>query len=224
MNYQAVLFDLDGTLLDTLDDIAEATNRALRGLGFPEHRAESYKLMVGDGVENLVRRVLPEGHRDAATVAACAERMRGEYARHWAVKTHPYEGIVELLDALAVRGIAMAVLSNKPEDFTRLCVEKLLPAGRFAAILGARPSLPKKPDPAGALQIAGQLGLAPAAFIYLGDTNTDMRTAVAAGMSPIGALWGFRAAEELSAAGAKALLARPADLLGLLDGGIPGRI
>ena len=151
MNYKAVLFDLDGTLLDTLDDIADATNLALRGLGFPEHRSESYKLMVGDGVENLVRRVLPEGRRDAATVAACAERMQGEYARHWAVKTRPYDGIVELLDALAARGIVMAVLSNKPENFTRLCVEKLLPAGRFAVVIGSRPSLPKKPDPTGAL-------------------------------------------------------------------------
>jgi phosphoglycolate phosphatase len=219
MNCKAVLFDLDGTLLDTLTDLADATNHALRSLGFPEHPRESFKRFVGDGVENLIERVLPAGRRDAATMAACGGLMRREYGKRWAATTRPYEGIPELLDALTRRGIRMAVLSNKPDEFTRLCVAELLPKWQFAAVLGAGAALPKKPDPAGAREIARRLAVAPAEVLYLGDTNTDMRTALAAGMFPVGALWGFRTADELTASGAQALVERPLDLLPMIDGG-----
>jgi len=216
MPYDAVLFDLDGTLLDTLADLADSGNWALGQLGFAEHPTESYKYFVGDGVENLARRALPAGRSDAATVARCAELVREAYARRWAEKTRPYRGIPELLDALVMRGMPMAVLSNKPDDFTRLCVERLLPRWRFAEIVGARASLARKPDPAGALLIAERLGVAPAEVLYLGDTNTDMQTAVAAGMFPVGALWGFRTADELTASGAQRLVGSPRELVELL--------
>jgi phosphoglycolate phosphatase len=213
MTFKAILFDLDGTLLDTLDDLADSTNLALREQGFAEHPVEAYKYFIGNGVENLVRRALPEEHRDAATYARCVARMRQEYAERWAAKTRPYAGIPELLDALAARGVPMGVFSNKPDEFTRLCVSRLLPRWPFQAVLGATARLPKKPDPAGALEIAARLQVPPAEFVYLGDTNTDMQTAIAAGMYPVGALWGFRTAEELTTSGARVLLDRPLELL-----------
>ena len=216
MQHHAVLFDLDGTLLDTLADLADSGNWALGRLGFAEHPTAAYKYFVGDGVENLVRRAVPAGRNDAATVARGAALVREAYGQRWAEKTRPYRGVPELLDALVSRRMPMAVLSNKPDDFTHLCVEKLLPRWSFAAIVGARASLARKPDPAGALMIAERLGLAPAEILYLGVTNTDMQTAVAAGMFPVGALWGFRTAEELRASGAQRLILRPAELLELL--------
>ncbi len=217
MRYHAVLFDLDGTLLDTLEDLADSTNAALRAQGFPEHPLAAYRYFIGDGVENLVRRALPPERLDAASVARLAEAMRGEYFVRWAVKTRPFPAIPELLDALTARGLPMAVLSNKPDNFTRLCVLRLLPRWRFEVVLGADAGMPKKPDPAAARQIAPRLHLPPAQIIYLGDTNTDMQTAVAAGMYPVGALWGFRTASELTASGAQLLLEKPTDLLALVQ-------
>jgi phosphoglycolate phosphatase len=217
MSYRAVLFDLDGTLLDTLDDLADSTNAALRSLGFPEHPRPAYQYFVGDGMENLVRRALPAERVDAALAARAAALVQREYAQRWAVKSRPYAGIPELLDALVARGTAMAVLSNKPEEFTQLCVARLLPQWSFPVVVGARAGLPRKPDPTGAREVVDRLGVAPAEVLYLGDTNTDMQTALAAGLFPVGALWGFRTADELLAAGARVLLKYPQDLLGLLD-------
>jgi phosphoglycolate phosphatase len=218
MSYKAVLFDLDGTLLDTLTDLADATNHALRSLGFPEHPRESFRYFVGDGVETLIQRVLPGNRCDAATMAECASLMRREYGQGWAATTRPYNGIPELLDSLTSRGIPMAILSNKPDEFTRLCVSQFLPGWQFAAVLGAGTLFSRKPDPAGAREIARRLGVAPGEVVYLGDTNTDMQTAVAVGMFPVGALWGFRTADELTASGAQALAERPLDLLLIIDG------
>ena len=211
-----MLFDLDGTLLDTLEDLADSMNAALRQLGFPPHPLEPYKYFVGDGVVNLVARALPEGHRDETTVARAVEMMRSIYGEHWADKTRPYPGVPELLDALVERGVKMAVLSNKPNDSTQLCVAKLLPNWRFDAVIGQSKTIPPKPDPSGVREIVARLGVPVEQFLYLGDTNTDMQTANAAGMFPVGALWGFRPAEELREAGARVLIERPGDLLGLL--------
>lgn len=213
MPYKAVLFDLDGTLLDTLEDLADATNAALAKLGLPGHPLEAYKQFVGDGLENLVRRAMPQGRLDEMLLARGIELARHEYAGRWAEKSRPYAGIPDLLDGLGRRGLPMAVLSNKPDEFTRLCVTRLLAGWHFAAVQGARPDLPRKPDPHGALAIAAYMGIVPGEILYLGDTNTDMQTAVAAGMFPVGALWGFRTAGELLAAGAAALARTPTDVL-----------
>ena len=132
----------------------------------------------------------------------------------WAVKTRPYPGVPDLLTGLSRRALPMAVLSNKPDEFTQLCVTRLLRGWHFQAVQGATPELPRKPDPRGALAIAARMGVAPGEILYLGDTNTDMQTAVAAGMFPVGALWGFRTAEELLAAGAAALAKTPTEVLG----------
>jgi len=213
---RAVMFDLDGTLLDTIEDLADSMNAVLAGLGVPGHRVDAYKRFVGDGVEMLVRRALPADRADDETIAACATRMKEEYRERWHVKTRPYPGVPETLDGLAEKRVAATVLSNKPEDFTVKCVERFLPGWSFAVVRGAREGVPRKPDPAAAVEIAAGLLIPPAEILYVGDTDTDMRTAVAAGMRPVGALWGFRDADELRASGAATLISSPPDLLELL--------
>jgi phosphoglycolate phosphatase len=216
MSFRAVLFDLDGTLLDTVADLADAANTALGKMGCPGHSIATYRRAIGDGMEMLARRILPPERCDAAAVARCVMLAKQEYSRCWSRKTRPFAGVAAVLDTLAARGLPMAVLSNKPDEFTQLCVGRLLGRWQFVAVLGQGPSVPTKPDPAGARQIAARLAQSPAEMVYLGDTDTDMRTAVAAGMFPAGALWGYRDREELLAHGAKALLQQPPDLLGLL--------
>jgi phosphoglycolate phosphatase len=214
MKFQAVLFDVDGTLLDTLEDLADSMNGVLRAEGFPVHDLEAYKYHVGEGMANLVRRTLPRDYRnDEAVVSRCLASMVEEYGRRWKEKTRPYEGIPELLDALVRLGIKMAILSNKPDSFTRLAVSQLLPAWRFEEVRGERPPTPRKPDPTAALEIAGNLEIHPGQILYLGDTGTDMETAGRAGMYAVGALWGFRQAQELTVAGARTLIGRPLDLM-----------
>jgi phosphoglycolate phosphatase len=219
MAYKGVIFDLDGTLLNTLQDLTDSVNAALTRAGLPLHSADEYKYFVGDGVEELARRVLPEVMRNGEAIAGLVADIRQEYSRRWADTTRPYEGIPELLDALRTRGIKMSVLSNKPEDSTRATVSRLLDRWQsdFDMVIGVSPSVPRKPDPTAALNMAKQMGIPPQQMIYVGDTDTDMKTAVAAGMYPVGALWGYRTAEELKANGARILLRRPAELLTILD-------
>ena len=216
MRYKAILFDLDGTLLDTLEDLAAAANRALDTLGLPAHPTDAYRVFVGDGLRTLAERILPGEQRSAARVDALVAAFEREYSRTWNERTAPYAGVPEMLDRLTTGGYRLSVLSNKPDAFTRLCVEQLLPHWTFAPLYGQRPGVPKKPDPAAALAIAAELGLAPAEVLYLGDTATDMHTARAAGMEAVGVLWGFRSADELRAAGARHLLAHPGELAPLL--------
>ena len=216
MKHRAVVFDLDGTLLDTLRDLAESVNSVLSRSGFPEHSLEAYRLFVGDGVEELARRVLPEGHRDEATITRILAGVREEYRQRWPNHTRPYEGIPELLDALTARRIKKAIVTNKPDDSTRTMVARLLPRWEFDVIVGATAGLPRKPDPKGAIEAARRLRLSPGAILYVGDSDIDMKTANAAGMYAVGVLWGFRPADELIRNGAKVLISKPLELLELL--------
>jgi phosphoglycolate phosphatase len=217
-NVRSVLFDLDGTLLDTLEDIARSANEVLEGQDLPLHPTGAYRRFIGDGVANLFRRALPAGIEDAGLVERCVEDFREAYGRGWNVATRPYPGIPELLDGLVARGLGMAVLSNKPDPFTRRCVEEYLARWPFRAVLGDRAGVLRKPDPGGALDVADRLGVAPGQVAYLGDSSVDMTTACRASMIPVGAAWGFRSEDELRAGGAAAVIAHPLELLALLDG------
>ncbi len=216
MKYTAVLFDLDGTLLNTLADLANAVNFGLRTLSFPEHPAEVIRTFIGEGREVLAALSLPEKNRDPQTVDRLCDLINRDYAAHWMVHTRPYPGVAEMLDGLTQKGLCLTILSNKPQEFTESNVKGLLDRWSFAVVAGAVEGVPKKPDPTPALKIAARLAIAPADFLYLGDSGIDMQTAVAAGMYPVGALWGFRDAAELTQCGAKTLLAQPLDLLTLV--------
>lgn len=216
MDIKAVIFDLDGTLLDTLDDIADSANRVLRAAGLPEHPVDRYRYFVGEGLLRLVERILPADRRSKDQVSSLVMAFREDYSRSWKVKTRLYEGIGELLDGLQQRGKKLGVFSNKPHEFTVICVREFLAAWTFAAVLGQQEGRPRKPDPAGALEAARMLGVKPGEVLYLGDTATDMQTATAAGMLPVGALWGFRTAGELRSSGARHLAASPTEVLDLV--------
>jgi phosphoglycolate phosphatase len=217
MPYEAVLFDLDGTLLDTLEDLADSANAALAARGLPTHPPDAYRFFVGDGMRNLVRRTLPaEVAADEAFVDTVLGEMKDAYADRWDARTQPYHGVPELLDALAERDVKTCIVSNKPHDFTLLCVQRLLPRWTFDAVQGVADDVPPKPDTTGTLRSARALGVRPERFLYLGDTNTDMKTANAAGMFAVGAAWGFRPVEELRDNGARAIAEQPTDLLNML--------
>jgi phosphoglycolate phosphatase len=222
MPFRAIIFDLDGTLLDTLADIAHAANAALALEGFPTHPEGDYRRFIGDGVAMLFARALPQDRVDVVMVGRCVAHFDATYGESWNVRTRPFEGIPELLDALTERKVALAVLSNKPHDFTRLYGEHYLARWPFRAIYGQREGVARKPDPAGALEIARKLAIEPGEILYVGDTGVDMQTARSAGMFPVGVTWGFRPEEELQSAGARAIIHHPSELLGLLDGGQPG--
>ena len=211
---RAVLFDLDGTLADSLADLANATNWALAQLGCPAHPAESYRHFVGDGARELCARALPRDRQDL--LDDTLRLMRECYDAHCFDLTKLYAGIPELISTLAERHLSLAVLSNKPDDFTKRMIAHYFDPPPFAVVRGQLPNVPLKPDPTAALQIAQELGVPPAQWLYLGDTNTDMHTARAAGMHAVGVLWGFRDQEELVASGAEHIVARPEQVLALL--------
>jgi phosphoglycolate phosphatase len=217
MPFRAIIFDLDGTLLDTLDDIANAAKRVLAARGFPTHPNVQYRTWIGEGVLKLILRALPEGHQDEATVQACAGAYVQEYERNWNTQTKPYAGVPELLDALVARGLKLAVLSNKPDPFTQRCVDELLARWTFDVVLGAGDKFPRKPDPTGATEIARSLGMLAAECLYVGDSGVDSQTARAARMCAVGALWGFRDRAELLNAGAQFLINHPTEVLDVLD-------
>jgi phosphoglycolate phosphatase len=215
--FKAVLFDLDGTLLYTLTDVANAMNEALVHFGFQPHPIESYKYFIGDSVEVEAYRALPESARDDKTIKTVAEFSERIYDKCWDQTTKPYPSISELLSTLQQRGLSLVILSNKAHRFTKVIVEKLLPQWRFKIVQGALPDVPLKPDPTLALQIAKRLRIQPEQFLYLGDTSTDMQTAVSAGMFPVGCLWGYRTADELLESGAKILVSSPAEVLDIIN-------
>lgn len=213
MKFKAVIWDLDGTLLDSLEDIGDSMNRVLKRKELPEHEMDAYRVFIGDGIETLVLRAVPETHREEKTLAPLIAAMRETYLQHLLDKTGPYPGIPEVLASLTKRGLKQAVLSNKPDLPTQRIIAECFPGNTFQLVTGAFPDIPKKPDPTAALAIAETFGTPPAAFIYFGDTPTDMATAISAGMFPVGVLWGFRGAAELLDAGAKILVKTPRDLL-----------
>ncbi len=217
MPYRGVVFDLDGTLLDTLEDIAHAANDALAELGFPVYPVDDYRYFVGDGMRTLMERIIPRRFaQDEPMIGRFLNAYIAHYERQWDQRSRPYPGMVELLDALTARGLRKAILSNKPHAFTVKCAEKLLAGWAFDPIMGQKDEIPKKPDPTGARMIQAEWGLPGDEILYLGDTGTDMRTAKGAGFFAVGVTWGFRPEEELREAGADFIAHHPLDVLALL--------
>lgn len=217
MGFSGIIFDLDGTLLNTLDDIANSVNTVLIKHGFPAHSLEEYKYFIGHGIEELLIRALPSRDVDKETVKGYLSEVKEEYDKRWNEFTRPYDGINKLIDKLHSMGINMSILSNKPDAFTKISVEKYFGLERFNYVFGEREGIPKKPNPSSAMEIARLSEILPSNFLYLGDTDIDMKTASSAGMYAVGALWGFRKADELLNSGAKAIIKNPMDLIDLIN-------
>jgi len=210
---RAIIFDLDGTLLDTLEDIADTTNTILARRHFPTHDLDDYRRYVGDGVTLLIERALPEGKRTATTINECVQAFRDEYSLNWNNKTKPYPGIYDMLNALTAKQLKLAVLSNKPDDFTKRCVPEYFSQWPFDMVKGLNDGTPPKPDPTGARQIASHLRIKPSDILFLGDSGADMKTAIGAEMVPIAALWGFKPRGELEYNGVQGFIEHPKELL-----------
>ncbi|NTU45295.1 MAG: HAD-IA family hydrolase [Chlorobiaceae bacterium] len=215
--FKAVIFDLDGTLLDTLADLLTTLNSVLARHNYPTHSIDACKYLVGHGMRELVRKALPEGEGTPETIDRLLPEFMDEYSLNWNRQTRPYHGITEMLDTLALRGIKTAILSNKADQFTRLCADILLKEWKFDVVMGQRNGIPSKPDPASALLVAAELGAEPSEVLYVGDSGIDMQTATSAGFYPLGVLWGFRPESELLEFGAKSLAAHPDDIITLIE-------
>jgi phosphoglycolate phosphatase len=216
MKYRCVIFDLDGTLVDTLGDITASMNRALKEQGFPPLPPESYKKIVGWGIGRLAFNALPEKDRNEETAALIAEEARKFYLANPLEHSRPYPGMADLASELRRRKIRTAVLSNKPDPVSQLVVEGSFSQDAFDLVQGEVPGLPRKPDPAGAWEILVQLDCTPRETILMGDSEIDMETAINIGCFPLGVSWGFRPRETLEKAGAARIIGKPEELLEML--------
>lgn len=195
-----VIFDLDGTLLDTREDIANACNYALRMCGCPERKLEEYNMLVGRGIYNLFRGALPEDVRSEDMVMKMKSHFVPYYNEHIDDCTRPYPGIIDMLDSLAAQGVSFAIASNKYQEGTEALVSKYFSNYSFAIILGQREGMPIKPDPKIIYEaIASVPGTSAEETVYCGDSDVDMQTGINAGVRTLGVTWGFRTREELSA-------------------------
>jgi phosphoglycolate phosphatase len=217
---QGIIFDLDGTLLYTLEDIADAENAALAELGLPPLSVEKYRWIVGGGADDIARRLLPESMHSSDGINGFVDRFRSHYMQNWHVKTRLYPGISDLLNILQDKGVRLAILSNKPEEFTLKIVDHFFPdwQGRtkqqvFTHVIGQRKGFPVKPKPDFALEIARDWQIMPGNIAFTGDSDIDIVTAKNAGMLSVGAVWGFRGRDELVLAGADILLQHPLELV-----------
>ena len=209
--YQTVIFDLDGTLLDTIQDLADAGNWVCRRNGWPEHSVAAFKKMVGGGIPNLVRQFSPEDSRSSLLLMNTISQFNAYYGAHNLDKTRPYDGIPELLARLKEQGITMAVYSNKADAFSREIVEHFFP-GTFQVVRGHVKGMPVKPDPAGIHSILQELSAEADRTVFVGDSNVDVYTGHNGGLSVCGVTWGFRGRQELQSAGADRLADTPEEL------------
>lgn len=213
----AVIFDLDGTLLNTLGDLRAATNHALEVRGLPPHSMEEIRQFIGNGIRLLICRAMPKGTPEAE-IDAALDDFKAYYAAHIHDRTVPYDGIPQLLTALRKRGIKVAVLSNKIDSASQQLIEYFFP-GKTDVVFGEHVGVPRKPDPTSCRMVMQQLGVQPEQVLYVGDSGTDMQTAKNAGLYAVGVTWGFRSKEVLLEYGADVLVHRPEQILQILDSG-----
>ena len=214
--YKGVIFDLDGTLVDTLADIAASMNRALKQRGFPELPVEDYREKVGSGIRRLAFLALPEASRTQETAELLAADAAGFYAETPLLHSRPYPGIAELINVLLAKKIKTIILTNKPDHVAQKVIAGLFPTAAFDIVRGETFDKPRKPDPACVWELLVELNLVPASVIIAGDSEIDMETALASGCYPLGVGWGYRSREIIVKAGAKRIIERPRELLELL--------
>ncbi|WP_282125791.1 HAD family hydrolase [Marinifilum flexuosum] len=214
---KGVIFDLDGTLANSIEDIADSMNQVLEENNFPTHDYATYKTFVGRGIRTLVEKSLPLENRDAKEIENNFDRMMKVYDENCIVKTCLYPGIKDLLNTLSERGIKISVFSNKANELTQKVVKVLLADWKLEYVLGAGGDIPRKPDPKGAILISEKMGIDPSELMYIGDSGVDMATAQNSGMHAVGVLWGFRDMEELLTNGAQTILEKPMDLMTSFD-------
>lgn len=208
-----IIFDLDGTLLNTINDLAYAVNYALGKSGFPIHDVEKYKFFVGNGIVKLIERALPESERNEENIHLIREHFVFYYERHSADFTQPYDGIHELLTELQSRGLKIAVASNKYHKATEELICKFFPDIHFVAVFGQREGIPAKPNPTIVYDILRKARISTSETLYVGDSGIDMQTALNARIDSAGVTWGFRPREELEKHGAKYIVDSPSELL-----------
>ncbi len=213
MSCKGVIFDLDGTLVNSLEDIADAANATLKKHQFKPHPVESYRYFVGDGLQVLIERIIPRQERDHETIALLMAGFKEFYQDGWHKKSRLYDGVESMIDILWKRGVKLGVLSNKPHHFTELVVGRFFPSHIFTCVQGQIDGIPNKPDPAGAFLIADQLDLSAGEIVFVGDTATDIKTGKGAGMETIGVTWGFRDRLELMENGADTIISDPQDII-----------
>lgn len=214
---KAVLFDFDGTLVNSLADLTCSVNTAMSGLGFPQHSVEAVNGMVGNGIPKLIERALPPDNRDPETCERARELFMKHYQLHYMDKSYVYPGVKELLTALKAKGFKLAVISNKAQEMVELIAEKMLD-GFFDLVVGKQTAYPAKPDPALTGKTMAALAVSPEECAFVGDSGMDMATAVNSGALPIGVLWGFRTVDELTAYGAVHTVERPDQIFDIVSG------
>ncbi|MDR0574830.1 MAG: HAD family hydrolase [Tannerella sp.] len=216
-NLKLAIFDLDGTLLDTISDLAHSTNYALEKNGFPSHPVEAYKYFVGNGINKLFERALPENQKTDRNIARIRDLFLLYYDQHNTDYTRPYEGIPYLLKILQSKNLMIAVASNKYQKATEKLIKHIFPDVLFTAVLGQREGIPVKPDPAIVYDILKIANTLPEETVYIGDSGVDMQTASNCGIVSIGVTWGFRSREELETAGANHIADSANEILEIIN-------
>lgn len=209
---QLVIFDLDGTLINTIDDLAASTNYALRQHGYPEHKRSEYRFFVGNGITRLIERSLPAEARQEAVIRQLREEFVAYYQKHKTDFSTPYPGIPELLDKLYHQGIQLAVASNKYQQGTTELIHYFFGQELFSVVSGQQEHIPTKPDPAIVNNILAQTGIPKSRTLYVGDSGVDMQTAANSGLTSVGVTWGFRPRQELEENGACYVADQPEEI------------
>lgn len=215
MKFKGIIFDLDGTLVNSLEDISDAMNTVLKGLNYPTHTYDTYQYFIGSGLRNLVSKALPATNNSDEQIDICFECMVNEYREMCTLKTKPYEGIIELLENLTSQNIKMAVFSNKADELTKKIATEIFP-NSFDTAVGLSTEELKKPNPFEALEISKKWNLKPEEILFVGDSDIDMQTAINANMFPVGVTWGYRTEEELKNSGAKVVINNASELIEIL--------
>lgn len=218
MKYRAAIFDMDGTLINSLEDLKDSVNEMLDHYGFPNHELEEYRYFVGNGARKLIERAVPKDRSgDKNFVDEALKYYDGCYQRRLTNKTKPYDGVLEMLERLKSMRVKIGSVTNKQDQCAQIIAEKMFPSGTFDYVIGDRDGLPRKPDPTKALKIAADFGVQPSEVAYLGDTSVDIETAKNAGFLAIGVTWGFRPRSELVESGAELIIDHPLELFDRIE-------